>query len=227
MPNIEAITMDLDDTLWDCHPVITKAEEKLWDWLNTNYPEIIECFDSDSVLKLRKKITSEYPNKTHDYRFIRRSVLKIMFSVSGYDSKYAEDAFDFFDKHRNKVTPYEGAIETLEILSKKYRLIALTNGNANLETIGIKHFFYDSVYAADFGYPKPDIRIFNEAIRRSGKDKEKIFHVGDNPETDIVGASNAGIRTVWMNSTKKEWPSDLKNPDIIISKIDELCKIFD
>ena len=55
--------MDLDDTLWDCHPVITKAEEKLWDWLNTNYPEIIECFDSDSVLKLRKKITSEYPNK--------------------------------------------------------------------------------------------------------------------------------------------------------------------
>ena len=109
--------MDLDDTLWDCHPVITKAEEKLWDWLNTNYPEIIECFDSDSGLKLRKKITSEYPNKTHDYRFIRRSVLKIMFSVSGYDSKYAEDAFDFFDKHRNKVTPYEGAIETLEILS--------------------------------------------------------------------------------------------------------------
>ena len=59
------------------------------------------------------------------------------------------------------------------------------------------------------------------------KDKKKIFHVGDNPETDIVGASNAGIRTVWMNSAKKVWPSDLKSPDIIISKIDELCKIFD
>ena len=45
MLNIEAITMDLDDTLWDCHPVINKAEERLWNWLKTNYPKIIGFID--------------------------------------------------------------------------------------------------------------------------------------------------------------------------------------
>ena len=38
----QAITIDLDDTLWDCHPVILEAESKLWEWLETNYPKILD-----------------------------------------------------------------------------------------------------------------------------------------------------------------------------------------
>ena len=40
MSRNRAITIDLDDTLWDCHPVIREAESKLWEWLGTNYPKI-------------------------------------------------------------------------------------------------------------------------------------------------------------------------------------------
>ena len=75
----------------------------------------------------------------------------------------------------------------------------MTNGNADLVKIGINHLFFDVIYAADFGYAKPDIKIFNEAIRRSGVNKKDIYHVGDHPVNDIVGAQKAGLRTIWMN----------------------------
>ncbi|HJL92318.1 MAG TPA: HAD family hydrolase [Woeseiaceae bacterium] len=226
MQEIQAITLDLDDTLWDIHPVIDDAERKLWDWLGAHYPNILDCFDREMVINLRKDVNQRYPNKSHDYRFIRRLVLKKLFSSSGYEEKFAEDAFHFFDMHRNKVKLYDGVLRTLDTLAERVKVIAVTNGNANLEMIGIDHLFHDAVYAADAGYPKPDIRIFDEAIRRSGVGTESILHVGDHPENDIVGAANAGLKTVWMNPKLQEWPDYLNKPDITISRISELCDLL-
>ena len=226
LQEIQAITLDLDDTLWDIHPVIDDAERKLWDWLGAHYPNILDCFDREMVINLRKDVNQRYPNKSHDYRFIRRLVLKKLFSSSGYEEKFAEDAFHFFDTHRNKVKLYDGVLRTLDTLAERVKVIAVTNGNANLEMIGIDHLFHDAVYAADAGYPKPDIRIFDEAIRRSGVGTESILHVGDHPENDIVGAANAGLKTVWMNPKLQEWPDYLNKPDITISRISELCDLL-
>ena len=226
MSRNRAITIDLDDTLWDCHPVIREAESKLWEWLETNYPKISDNYTQEMAADLRKKVVKDYPKKSHDYKFLRRSVLRTIFLTSGYDQKFAEDAFDFFDMHRNNVTLFEGAIETLELLSSKFRVIALTNGNADLVKIGINHLFFDVIHAADFGYAKPDIKIFNEAIRRSGVNKKDIYHVGDHPVNDIVGAQKAGLRTIWMNPTGISWPENSKEPDYTIEKITLLQDIL-
>lgn len=222
----QAITIDLDDTLWDCHPVILEAESKLWEWLETNYPKILDNYTQKMVSDLRKKVVKDYPKKSHDYKFLRKYVLRTIFLNSGYDQKFSEDAFDFFDMHRNNVILFDGAIETLELLSTKFRLIALTNGNADLVKIGISHLFFDVIHAADFGYAKPDIKIFNEAIRRSGVNKKDIFHVGDHPVNDIVGAQKAGLQTIWMNPAGISWPGNSDEPDYTIQKITSLKDIL-
>ena len=128
--------------------------------------------------------------------------------------------------HRNNVILFEGVIETLELLTTKFRLIALTNGNADLVKIGINHLFFDVIHAADFGYAKPDIKIFNEAIRRSGVNKRDIYHVGDHPVNDIVGAQKAGLRTIWMNPAGISWPGNSEEPDYTIQKITSLKDIL-
>ena len=42
---IRTITLDLDDTLWEIHPVIRRAEKRLYEWLGERYPRITEMFD--------------------------------------------------------------------------------------------------------------------------------------------------------------------------------------
>ena len=226
MQNIEAITIDLDDTLWDIDPVIERAERILWRWLASNYPRISSIYDQNKILNLRLEIVKDHPDKEFDYRFMRKLILRKIFRDADYEEDLAEGAFAIFDSERNNVTLYDGAIYTLQSLSKKYTLIAVTNGNANLEKIGLRHLFDDVVTAVDVGYAKPDARIFNEAIRKAGTQADKIIHVGDNPEADIIGAANVGLKTVWMNSKSVSWPNDDIQPDLTINRITELCDLL-
>lgn len=226
MQNIEAITIDLDDTLWDIDPVIERAERILWRWLASNYPRISSIYDQNKILNLRLEIVKDHPDKEFDYRFMRKLILRKIFRDADYEEDLAEGAFAIFDSERNNVTLYEGALYTLQSLSKKYTLIAVTNGNANLEKIGLRHLFDDVVTAVDVGYAKPDARIFNEAIRKAGTQADKIIHVGDNPEADIIGAANVGLKTVWMNSKSVSWPNDDIQPDLTINRITELCNLL-
>jgi putative hydrolase of the HAD superfamily len=226
LQNIEAITIDLDDTLWDIDPVIERAERILWRWLASNYPRISSIYDQNKILNLRLEIVKDHPDKEFDYRFMRKLILRKIFRDADYEEDLAEGAFAIFDSERNNVTLYDGALYTLQSLSKKYTLIAVTNGNANLEKIGLRHLFDDVVTAVDVGYAKPDARIFNEAIRKAGTQADKIIHVGDNPEADIIGAANVGLKTVWMNSKSVSWPNDDIQPDLTINRITELCDLL-
>jgi HAD superfamily hydrolase (TIGR01509 family) len=226
LQNIEALTIDLDDTLWDIDPVIERAERILWRWLASNYPRISSIYDQEKILNLRLEIVKDYPDKEFDYRFMRKLILRKIFRAADYEEDLSEDAFAVFDTERNNVKLYDGAPNTLQSLSDKYTLIAVTNGNADLEKIGLRHLFDGVVTAVEVGYAKPNIRIFNEAIRKSGTEADKIIHIGDNPEADIVGAANAGLTTVWMNSKSLLWPDEYIQPDITINKITELCDLL-
>tara|TARA_B100001059_G_C17826467_1_gene581715 strand:- start:1900 stop:2595 length:696 start_codon:yes stop_codon:yes gene_type:complete len=224
--NIKVITIDLDDTLWDIDPVIHEAEAKLWDWLSQNYPRITQIYNQQKILDLRLNVANKYPEKAFDYRFMRKLILREIFKRAGYLEEYAEEAFKVFDIARNNVKLYDGAQETLELLGKHFKLIAITNGNADLNKIGLRHLFYDVVTAVDVGFAKPDKRIFQEAIKKSKVNTEEIIHVGDNPEADILGAANVGLGTVWMNSQQLEWPKKYQKPDMTIVNISELCNLL-
>ena len=100
--------------------------------------------------------------------------------------------------------------------------MALTNGNANLQTIGIGHLFHAVVTAADVGAPKPERRIFESAVAHTGVSPGEVLHVGDHPEADIDGARQAGLRTAWINRNSDAWPGHLATPDAVVSTLTEL-----
>ena len=55
---IRAITLDLDNTLWEIDSVIRRTETKLWKWLGENYPRIPEVFSPEDVIALREADSS-------------------------------------------------------------------------------------------------------------------------------------------------------------------------
>ena len=103
MHRIRAITLDLDDTLWEIGPVIRRAESELWHWLQEHYPRIVEKWPADEVVRVRIEIAQEFPEKSHDFRFLRKTVLKRIAESSGYTADLVEPAFEVFDAARNRV----------------------------------------------------------------------------------------------------------------------------
>ena len=168
MHRIRAITLDLDDTLWEIGPVIMRAEEKLWSWLAEHFPKITESFSPEKAYALREDLMQKHWDQSHDYRFLRQAVLEHMANSVGYSCDLVDDAFAVFDRARNDVELFSDVLPTLEALRKHFSLIAVTNGNANLQRIGIRHLFHDVVTAVDVGYAKPARPIFLEAVNRAG-----------------------------------------------------------
>ncbi len=219
---IRAVTLDLDDTLWEIEPVISKAETLLWEWLCSNYPKIDDRWTRKSMLELRVDLFNTYPAKAHDFRFLRKMALQRIAESSGYSEALVEPAFAVFDAARNDVELFPEVISELRWLAENYTVLALTNGNANLHTIGIAEYFDDIITAADVGAAKPSRRIFDEAIRRVSVLPEEVLHIGDHPESDIVGARNAGVQTAWINRFEAVWPADIAQPDVIARDMTEL-----
>lgn len=223
MHQIRTITLDLDDTLWPITPVIERAERTLWRWLAEHYPRIPAAWDAERVAALRQDMVSKHRARAHDLRFLRRSVLAHMAESCGYGTAPVDAAFDVFDEQRNVVSLYPDVEAALQRLGRHYRLLALTNGNACLSRIGIRHLFADVITAVDAGAAKPAQRIFDVACTRAGVEPHEVLHVGDHPEIDIEGARKAGLRTAWINRRGDRWPEALPQPDTTVTTLDELA----
>jgi 2-haloalkanoic acid dehalogenase type II len=219
---IRAITLDLDDTLWEIGPVIRRAEAELWQWLTQNYPRIPQRVTPLELAEIRTRVVDEHPGKGHDFRFLRKQALTHVALMSGYSADLVEPAFEVFDAARNQVEFFPDVLPVLEALTSRYMLIAVTNGNASLQRIGVRHLFHDVVTAVEAGAAKPARPIFEEAIRRAGVNREQILHVGDHPENDVEGARSAGLRSAWMNRNGDDWPEQLSQPDVIVTSMSEL-----
>lgn len=223
---IKCITFDLDDTLWDCVPALIRAEALFYDWLRAHCPRIASQYTQEALTAQRREFMMEHPKLHHDISALRRQWLGELIQTFDYASDLVEVGFRVYWEGRNDVRLYDVARATLEQLSQRYRLGAITNGNADVGYIGIGHYFDFVVTAAEAGTSKPDPAIFFAAVERAGVPAEQIVHVGDNPETDVAGARGVGMRAVWVNADRQAWPG-AGAPDGTIRDVSELASILD
>ncbi len=116
MNDIRTITFDLDDTLWEIHPVIKRAEQRLYEWLGDHYPRITSLYELADIREIREQVINEMPDQAHDLTLLRRVVLERIGKAAGYDTGFIDDAFDVFDEVRNDVDIFPGVIPALESL---------------------------------------------------------------------------------------------------------------
>jgi putative hydrolase of the HAD superfamily len=220
--NIRTITLDLDDTLWAIHPVIRRAEERLYAWMGENYPRITEQFAPEDLMEVRSAVFAEHRDRMHDLYFLRRTVLGRIGEAAGYGVSFIDEAFAVFMEARNDVELFPEARPALEFLAERFTVVAVTNGNADLEKIGIDDLFDDVVSAAMAGAAKPDRTIFDMAVKAGGASAAQTLHVGDHPLCDVHGARDAGLRAVWVNRDGDDWPAEYHAPDVEVQHIGEL-----
>lgn len=227
MRDLTALLFDLDDTLWDVGSVILRAEQAMMRLLSERYPRVLAMHTLDSMRELRARMALEHPAMRHDFTWLRTQALLVHAREAGYPDSMAGEAFEVFYRVRNQVVPYRDVLPALEWLSGRYRLFAISNGNADLRTIGLGAYFERSLAAREAGMLKPDPRIFSMLLDSAGVRAAEALHVGDDPRADVEGARRAGIRTVWVNRHGADWPDDLSPPEHVVASLAELVTLLD
>ncbi len=114
MSRVRAVFFDLDNTLWDVHPVIVRAEHAMFDFLRARYPAVTGRHDLDSMRALRVQVAREFPDKRHDFTWLRLEALRRHARDAGYADSMAQEAFEVFFRTRNEVVLYDDVRPTLE-----------------------------------------------------------------------------------------------------------------
>ena len=198
MKEIKLITFDLDDTLWDNVPTITRAEIDTRKWIENKVGKI-EWGDFSDFLELREILIKEDPIIEWDISKLRKEIFRKKLAhiePLSLRNKLVEEAFSIFINKRHEVELFDGVEDALKILSKKYILGVLTNGNADVYKLKFGKYFKFAISSLEAKNSKPNRAHFDVAMQKT-KDiaYDQILHIGDHQINDILFAYNLGIDT--------------------------------
>ena len=213
---IRVITFDLDDTLWDNVPTITKAEIETRKWIENKVGKI-DWGDLNDFLNLREELIKEDVSIKWDISKLRKEIFRrklAHITPEKYRNKLVEDAFAVFISRRHEVKLFDGVEIALKQLSKNFLLGVLTNGNADIFRFNIGKYFSFSVSSLEAKNSKPNRAHFDKAIEIIENIKfDEILHIGDHQVNDILAAYNLGIESLWFNNNESTWDQNFPKPD--------------
>ncbi|GFD68887.1 HAD-IA family hydrolase [Alteromonas sp. KUL106] len=207
--HIDAMTFDLDDTLYNNDPIIRRAEQALQAHIAQYHPEAAKLTSQD-WLQLKRAAIAKDRRLASDMGQLRRVVLTAALSGTSADkldvkvnnrgelSDAVEACFNCFYDARSNFDLADDVHHVLKALSNKRPLIGITNGNVNAQKIGIEGYFETILHASTTRPMKPAREMFDEAADHLGIAPKHILHVGDNLIKDVKGAINAGYQAAWF-----------------------------
>jgi len=96
----------------------------------------------------------------------------------------------------------------LAVVSDAQRVFCLNEG----EMLGINQFFDHMVLSTQFGFRKPDPRLFGIACSLLGVPAAEAVYVGNDPDKDVEGAKRAGMKVVLVDRDHNAVDGEVK-PD--------------
>ena len=225
---IEFLFLDLDDTILDFHMAERLAINKtLRDFGLEPTEEVLGRYHVINKWHWEQLELGKMTRK--DVQWKRFNAL---FSEFGVEADPQACAVRYMENLSVGHYFLPGAEETVELLSKKYRLFLASNGNASVQkgrmTSANLYRFFEKVFVSEeIGHNKPSRDYFDAAFAQiPGFDPEKALMVGDSLSSDIKGGINAGIRTCWVNPTGAPAQSDI-HADWEIRALQELPALLE
>ncbi|MCW4048563.1 MAG: HAD family hydrolase [Candidatus Bathyarchaeota archaeon] len=120
----------------------------------------------------------------------------------------------------------EGVFEALDYAKANFKvgLVSVTGVSPGriirgiLNDHGILHYFDALAFSDEVNWVKPNVKLFNAALEGLEVEPQETVHVGDSFKGDIIGAKDAGMRTIWVKTKEYEIPEDYK-PDVVITSL--------
>ena len=128
---------------------------------------------------------------------------------------------------RRRLELYPGVQATLEQLRTRYAMAIVSDAQTayalpELNTVGLAGYFDPIIVSGDFGYRKPDVRLFEAALSAMKLESSEVLFVGNDLYRDVHGPQKLGIKTVFFKSSDMTQDKVQATPDYIIYHFPEL-----
>ncbi|HEY6407882.1 MAG TPA: HAD family hydrolase, partial [Ktedonobacteraceae bacterium] len=128
---------------------------------------------------------------------------------------------------RKRLRPYPQAQETLDQLRSQYHMAVVSDAQSayavpELHAMGLLHYFNPIIVSGDYGYRKPDPRLFQQALDALRLRPEQALFLGNDLYHDIFGAQQVGMKAIFVSYNQGISSPQTISPDYTIYSFAEL-----
>ncbi|WP_286263538.1 HAD-IA family hydrolase [Thalassotalea atypica] len=206
LTSFQAISFDLDDTLYANRDVMVATEKSMvayFERVLASYNHEQQVFDRCFWWAFRAQAIKTEPSLAHEITDVRRQTYRLgILSLTGDQElsvSLAEQALAHFIEKRSDFKVPDSVHALLARLAMRYPLIAISNGNVDAKAIGIEKYFCHMLHAGNGKLTKPNVDMFTRAANQLGLPLSQILHVGDCGHADVFGALRSGMQSVWLS----------------------------
>lgn len=209
MKRYDDLFIDFDDTLYDTHGNAVIALHELFDTLQLGkwFPDANVFYDE--YWKANIDLWTRYSKGeiSRDYLIVERFRRPLSFGqglepTADYCLKVSDIFLDYCSSKPGLVDGAQELVEYLKLCG--YRMHMCSNGfhevqYKKLRACGLTEYFDTVILSENAGYNKPAPQFFDYALQKSGADRNSTLMIGDNFQTDILGAKRSGIAVAYFN----------------------------
>ena len=228
--------IDFDDTLYDTHGNAVIALSETFEAFRLGRYFTAPQVFYDAYWAANIDLWTQYAKGdiTRDYLIVERfrRPLSVGRGLEITRQLCLEISDKFLDFCASKPGVIDGAHELMDYLRQKgYRIHMCSNGfhevqYKKLEACGLRDYFDTIILSEDAGANKPSPLYFDHALKVSGASRDATLMIGDNLQSDILGALNAGLDAMLFN----RWAIDDKdipqNPTFIVDRLRDITGIL-
>ena len=236
MKQYKDLFIDFDDTLYDTYGNAVIALRETFDYfLLKRYFSDPQVF-YDSYWEANIDLWSRYSRGeiTRDNLIVERfrRPLSEGKGIKVTKEFCLEVSDRFLDFCSNKPGVVDGAHEVMDYLKKKgYRMHMTSNGfhevqYKKLAACGLKDYFDNIILSEDAKYNKPSKAYFDYALKIAGAQSDSVLMIGDNLNTDILGALHAGLDAMLFNRWQVDVSSVTPQPTFVVDQLRDIIEIL-
>lgn len=228
----KAILFDLDDTLWDCDANVLDSFKEVFKEFNlenyfNSFEHFYELYQPFNQECWHAYSRGEIDKDTLNHRRFNHPFREVGLNDELFVTHFMETYFKLVPTKPKLVS---GALEVLEYLYPKYPLYIVSNGFTEMQYLkmksgGIEKYFSGVFLSDEIGVNKPDKRIFEHVLREIHMSPSEVVMVGDNYNTDIIGAMNAGIDQIYLSYNEVDESSGKKSTYFLV-KLKDIVNII-
>lgn len=231
MKKYKHLFFDLDHTLWDFDKNTSEAIEEIYkifhfsSWSFFTFDDFMKVFH-----EVNNYLWDKFNHGLIDRIDLRNKRFNLILEKLGVNSNEIPSGIG--EKYLELAPVKSGVIddthEILEYLKPNYQLHIISNGFDDVQHSKMKasriHGYFDVIVTSDSsGHRKPQRGIFDFAMDRAGASLDDSIMIGDNINTDIIGAQNASMDHIYYNPNKIPHSLDVTYE---IESLKELRKIL-
>lgn len=228
---VQAVILDLDDTLFDHQESARRGVARLIDELGaTSTPERVESWENKAKRLMERRRAGEIDRDGY-----RRQRVRVLFQDLGrateaslLDEQECDRIYDrFVGVYEEEWVAFPDATPTLRaIQDRRIPVAILTNGpeerqQRKVRALGLDHLVTGVWTSERIGASKPAAQCYLTVCEALVAEPGYVLHVGDNRELDLHGAMAAGLLALHLDRRQDslEAPHRIEGLDELLGRV--------